>query len=313
MSLKFFLISILIALSALSLFAGGNGTYDFLRNDVSARAAALGGSFVTMTDDPNMIFYNPSSLATLSGKRVSVGYFKHLLDINSGYASFGTDISGLGHIGAGVVYINYGEFPWRGEENQDLGTFGAGELSMSVGYGNELREGFLYGVNVKFIYSSIAEVSSSGVALDFGVQYMAVPNRILLGASLLNLGTQLDPYMNTRESLPLDLKIGMSIFPEHLPVVLLIDLHKLNENQDKFSEHFQAFSVGAEFFPSPNVQLRVGFNNERRKEWKIGSSSGMAGFSFGGGIITEKYTVDYAYNSYGSIGGLNRISVGLSF
>ena len=31
------------------------GTYNFLRTDVSARAAALNGSFVSMKDDPNVL------------------------------------------------------------------------------------------------------------------------------------------------------------------------------------------------------------------------------------------------------------------
>ena len=34
-------------------------TYEFLRNDVSARAAAMGGSFVSVLNDPSAVFYNP--------------------------------------------------------------------------------------------------------------------------------------------------------------------------------------------------------------------------------------------------------------
>ncbi len=293
--------------------AQGNTTYDFLRNDVGARAAALGGSFTTMTDDPNIIFYNPGGLSSLGNRKVSFGYFKHLLDINAGYASFAESISELGFIGAGIEYINYGEFKRTGEEGQDLGTFGAGELALLVGYGGELPNGLHYGANVKFIYSSIAEVHSSAVALDLGVQYIAVPDRILIGASLLNLGTQISPYLSTRENLPLDFNVGVSIYPEHLPVVLLINLHKLNEEQKTFSDHLKAFSVGAEFSASPNVALRIGYNNELRKDVELGTSAGLAGLSAGGGITTEIYTFDYAYTSYGSIGGLHRISVAVNF
>src|SRR6266404_166761 len=100
------------------LYAQTTSTYNFLRNDVGARAAGLGGSFVTAVDDPNAIFYNPAGLATLAQRRVSAGYFQHLLDIKSGYLSFGTEIPNLGYFGAGIVYINYGEFKRTGKREK---------------------------------------------------------------------------------------------------------------------------------------------------------------------------------------------------
>ena len=303
---------LLFALST-GLRASGTSTFGFLRNDVGARAAALGGGFVTMTDDPNAIFYNPAGLGTLSGKRASFGFFKYLLDINSGYASYGTEIPNLGFVGIGAVYINYGEFDRTGEEGQNLGTFGAGEFAFSAGYGGALRPEINYGVNAKFIYSSIADYHSSGVALDFGLQYTAVPNRIILGACLLNLGTQLNPYINTREDLPLDLRIGASIYPEHLPAVILLSFSKLNERQDNLGQHLRAFSVGVEFTASPSVLLRFGYNNERRQDLKLGQGAGFAGLSAGFGILTGVYGIDYGYNSYGNVGDLHRVSLTIAF
>ena len=293
------------------LFGGSKNTYDFLRNDVGARAAAQGGGFITMSDDPDLIFYNPAGLGTLTRSRVSFGFLKHLLDINSGYASYGTEVPNLGMIGVGVVYINYGEFDRTGEEGQDLGTFGAGDLVLNVGYGAHLNGDFTYGVGPKLIYSKIGEVNSTGGALDLGVQYIAIPNRLRLGASLLNLGTQFDLYANSRESLPIDFRFGMSLTPEHLPATITLSFQKVNERQEDVMEHFKAFSVGSEFIISPNLLIRAGYNNERRQELKVGSSSGLAGFSIGAGFVTDTYNLDYAYNSYGSIGALHRISLSL--
>jgi hypothetical protein len=44
---------------------------------------------------------------------------------------------------------------------------------------------------------------------------------------------------------------------------------------------------------------------------KIGTSAGMAGFSFGGGIVLESIRFDYGYTSLGKIGSLNRVTVGM--
>jgi hypothetical protein len=305
------MIMIGIAAFTVASFAQGNTAYDFLRNDASARAAALGGSFIAASDDPNVIFYNPANLTTLTTKRLSVGFYKQLLDINSGYASFGMEIPEFGFVGAGIVYTNYGDFTRRGEEMQDLGTFGAGDFALILGYAGKYNADLSYGTNLKTIYSAIAEYSSYAAALDLGVNYIIVPGRVIGGASILNLGTQIDPYNNTHETLPLDCKIGVAIFPEHLPASIMIDLHKLNETQDNLLNHFRQFSVGVEFTASPNVQLRFGYNNEQRQEWRLNNSSGLAGFSIGGGFAADVYAVDYAYNSMGKIGSLHRINLGL--
>lgn len=308
-TLAIFRTIILILVSTQSLLAADGGTFGFLRSDVSPRSAGLGGGFVTMTDDPSAMFYNPAALGTLSGERFGVGFYKQLLDINSGYACYGRQIPDFGYVGAGIQYINYGKFDGKGPEGQDLGTFGAGELALTVGYGGEVPGGLHYGANVKFIYSSIAEYSSSGIGLDAGIQYILVPSRVLFGASLTNLGTQFSPYVNTREALPLDLTAGFSLYPEHLPAVITLNFHKLNESLDGISDHLKLFSVGAELSPASNIQIRVGYNNEQRQELKLGSSSGFAGISAGLGISSGDYTVDYAFTSYGAIGSVHRFSV----
>jgi hypothetical protein len=289
--------------------AGGKTTYEFLRNDVGAHAAALGGNAVTLSSDATALFANPAGISSVTGRSIAVGYFKHLLDINSGYAGIATDVEGLGMVGGGVTYTNYGEFRKTSDEGQDLGTFGAGELAVSACYASTLPSGLAYGVAAKFIYSSIGEYSSSGVALDIGVQYAAVPGRIRLGAALRNVGTQLEPYGTTRESLPLDLAVGATLTPEHSPATLYLGLHRLTDEAESFSDRFKSFTAGAEFTLSPNVFVRAGYDNEKRQELKVGQSSGLSGFSAGAGFTTGFYAVDYAYSSLGPIGALHRISI----
>ncbi|MFI5252787.1 MAG: type IX secretion system protein PorQ [Bacteroidota bacterium] len=307
------LLAMMLVLLAAAGFAADNYTFNFLRNDVSARASALGGSFITMSNDPNLIFYNPAGLGTLSGRKASFGYFKNLLDINSGHASYATEIQGLGFIGAGVTYTNYGSFQETDATGQQTGTFGANEAAFSMGYGNKLQENLFYGAAAKFIYSNIAGYSSTGAAIDLGVHYVALPGRIILGASVANLGTQFNPYISTRENLPLDVKVGMRLMPEHLPAILLFEIHKINDAQDKFVSHLNAFTIGMEYSASENFCLRFGYNNQQRQDYKILSGSGLAGISLGAGLMAQPYTFDYSFNSMGSIGALHRVTVGIGF
>jgi hypothetical protein len=252
-------------------------------------------------------------MATLEQPSGSVGFFKHLMDINSGYASYGQDFEGIGHFGVGVIYTNYGSFTETDELDNTLGTFNAADIAATVGYSNTLDENLYDGVGLKFIHSSIADAQSIGLGADLGILYQVPDTKLNLGASIRNLGKQLTAYASTTEELPLDVALGASIVPRGLPLLLNVNFHKLNESVDKFIDRFRAFTVGGEFTLSKVLQLRFGYNNEQRKDLQIESTSGLAGFSAGVGILISNYRVDYALSSLGKVGSLHRISVGTSF
>jgi len=289
-----------------------DGTYDFLRLDASARTAAMGGSFVSMKDDPNVIFYNPASIATVTHPQVSFSYLDHLLDVNSGTASFAQPVDGIGSIGAGITYIDYGSFTGTDASGNATGTFGAHELAFLGGMATAIDENTYIGGNVKYIYSSISDYHSSALAVDAGVLYEIPSQNITLGASILSLGKQLKTYDGVQESLPLDVSIGITEKPQHLPAYLNLNFHNLNQTVDKFSDRFRSFTFGVEFLASASLRLRAGYNNEQRNDLATGASAGLAGISLGAGLLARTYRVDYAYSSYGKIGGLNRFSLAIN-
>jgi hypothetical protein len=290
-----------------------NTVYSFLRNDVSPRAAALAGSFVTVTNDPNSIFYNPAALSTLETPMGSLGFFKHLLDINAGYVSYGMPYEDIGYFGAGILYTNYGSFDETDDIGNNLGTFSASDFAFTLGYSNIFEENIHFGANLKYIYSSIAGYKSTGLAGDLGLLFAFPESKFTIGASLRNIGTQLTSYYSTKENLPLDFVLGASIVPRGLPLLLNVNFHKLNEDQADFGDRFKAFTVGGEFTLSKVLQARVGYDNEKSKDLKIGASSGLAGFSGGIGITVSEYKVDYSLSSLGKVGNLHRISIGTRF
>lgn len=305
--------SLLIIFIAGTSFTFGQTTYDFLRMDMSARAAALGGSFVTNNDDVDVIFFNPAGMGFLEKDPVSFSFVKHLMDINLFSLTYSTEFENIGRFGTGIQYINYGSFDEADEFGNITGEFGAGELAFLVGYTNEFMANFYYGANAKFIYSSIADKSSSAIGLDLGVNYEFPELMLNLGASVLNMGTQLSSYVDTKEDLPLDVLIGVSKRLEKLPVRLSLDFHNLNEQRDEFYQHFKGFTFGAEFYLSKVFTLRFGYDNERRSDFKIGSSSGIAGFNGGLGVKVSDYRFSYAYSSLGTVGALQSISLSTAF
>lgn len=288
-------------------------TFDFLRIDMSARAAALGGSFLANGDDIDVIFYNPAGLKLLTGRPASFSFVKYLLDINLASAAYSQEVGDLGRFGAAIQYINYGTFTAADEFGNKTGEFNAGELAMLIGYANTLSENFYYGANAKLLYSSIDGRSASALALDLGLHYAIPAQGIDLGFSVLNVGKELTSYYSTKEDLPVDVAVGVSKKLEHLPLKLYIDFRKLNEKQDQFSAHFKAFSVGGEIALSKVLTMRLGYNNERRSELTIGSFAGLAGFNLGLGVLVSDYKFDYGFSSLGQIGSLHRVSISTTF
>jgi hypothetical protein len=284
-------------------------TYDFLRLDMSARAGALGGSYVTNNDDVEVIFHNPSGLNFLEESPAAVSFVKHLMDINLFSLAFSTELNDIGRFGAAVKYINYGNFEEADEFGNVTGEFGAGELAFLLGYAGTFEENFYYGANAKVIYSSIADASSSAIGVDLGVHYEFPELMLNIGASVLNLGSQISSYIDTKEDLPLDIVVGVSKRLENLPVRLSLDFHRLNDDRDEFYQHFKGFSLGAEFYLSRVFTLQFGYDNERRSDLKIGNSSGIAGFNGGLGVTISEYKFNYGYSSLGLVGALHRITL----
>ncbi len=311
-----FLALLFITLTSTGLFSQTEiPAFDFLRIDPGAKASSLAGAFDTYTDDPNAMFYNPASLSTITKSKVSAGFGKYLLDMNFGTLAYAQKYKDIGWFGIGVKYFDYGSFDRTDENGISTGEkFAANDLMLSVGYSNYIYEKVNYGITVKYIYSGIAEYKSSAFAIDFGMQYHIPSSQLSLSFGVNNLGSQLSSYINAKEKLPLDVRIGLSKRLEHTPVRLNVTFAKLNESRAKLIQHIKAFSIGAEFIFSDNVSARLGYDNESRQDMKLGTSLGISGFSTGLGMrFADKYVFDYSLNSLGKVGSTHRVNLGYIF
>ncbi len=288
-------------------------TYDFLNIDVSPRAAALGGSLVAGKDDPDVIFYNTAGIRDDEEIPVSFGYLKHLLDINCFSLSGSYHLENAGNISGGIHYINYGTFTGADKFGNKTGSFSGGEMALVAGYSNYLDTNFTYGVNIKYVFSSLAGYNSSALAFDFGLLYDFTQFDFQVGLSARNLGFQLASYLEKNESLPIAVDLGISKGLKFVPIRYYITLHNLEEKNEKVPDIFKRFSVAAELNASKIFTIRLGYNNKNREDYKTGSSSGIAGISAGVGINIQKYRFDYTYSSMGEIGSLSRFGISTSF
>lgn len=308
-------LSVFLSISTSILAQSEIPAFDFLNVDPSAKASSLAGAYDTYSDDPNAMFYNPATLSTITNKKVSAGFGKYLLDINFGSLSYAQKYKDIGWFGIGIKYFDYGTFDRTDENGISTGeTFGANDIMVSVGFSNYVYEQVNYGITLKYIYSGIAEYKSSAVAMDFGLLYLIPGPQIGLSFGVNNLGAQLSSYIDTKERLPLDVRLGFSKRLEHTPVRLNVTFAKLTESREKLIQHIKSFSIGAEIIFSDNVSARLGYDNESRQDLKLGTSLGIAGFSTGLGIrFADKYVFDYSLNSLGKVGSTHRVNLGYIF
>ncbi|QXD14491.1 type IX secretion system protein PorQ [Rhodocaloribacter litoris] len=291
--------------------------FSFLRLEPSARAAALGGSYAAVYgDDANALFYNPALLNEQMHGMLSLSYLNHLADLNAGFAAYSRHYEGLGTFGLGLRFLSWGRLDRADEHGERQGTFGASDVALTLGAARTYGERLRYGAGIHAVYSSIAAYNASALAVDLGVLYLLAEQNLTLSASVNNLGVTLSSLGTlTRDELPLDLRLGFTKRLRHLPLLITVmgyNLHDLGdgpENASAVSNVLRYLAFGGEFQFSEAFNLRFGYNHRRHEDLKLKSRLDLAGFGIGVGLKITRVRVDYAFNSWSSLGGLHQFTV----
>lgn len=310
LKLKILTVALFLFLSQ-NLFAD-NSPFQFLRFQSSARSAGLAGCFVTMTGDPNAVFFNPATISTVKEKPFSVTFLKHVLDINSGLTSYVFDYQDKGIFAGSISYTNYGSFVRADKNGNKSGTFSANNLSLAATYSNELDSNFYYGVSLKFITINLEKEMSMAFAVDAGLIYSLPDERTNVGVSILHAGTQLTRINSVSESLPLDIRAGINHRLRGLPLLVNFSLHHLAETTDNFLDRFKYFSIAGELYLGEYIQARLGFDNMVRRWTSPESDRKMAGITAEVGIKANDFNFDYGVSIYGSSAYFHRFSLGFN-
>ena len=312
-----FLFLLLFSLAAVSGYSQSAGTtsFEFLRSQYSPRGAAMGGNLIAVNDDIQAFFYNPASLAGNSDRTWNISYIDHLLDFKAGHLAYAQPYRTWGNIYAGLIYFNYGSFTETDEFGDETGrTFGASEFSLAVGLSNHLGKGFDYGIGVKYLFSSLDTYNASAFAIDAGLQYLApILDDLLLGVSVLNLGTPVDNYTGHQERLPLTVQLGFAKKLAHLPLLFTGSFQDITISEDNFTDFLERFSLGGEFDISQRIKFRLGYQNQINQDVRPVGRNMLSGISLGLGIIWKEFRLDYGFSNFGDLGSQNRLGINGSF
>jgi len=297
--------------------SGGDHTYKFLNLPNSARIAGMGSNFLAINDnDINVAVANPSLINKNMNNNLGLSYVDYHSDVNYGYATYGKSFEKLGNFVATMQFIDYGKFEYADETGIRQGTFGVNEYALNLGWGRQLDSTFFIGANLKGIASNFESYSSYGIAVDVAGTYYNERAKFTASLIFSNIGTQLKSYNGYSESLPFEIKLGLSKRMQHIPLtfsVLFTNLQKWDltyeeesitsvtdettkkSGIEKFADNAMRHIVlGAELRPFKVLRVRLGYNYLRRQEMVINSKPGTVGWSWGLGIKVYKFEVAYA-------------------
>ncbi|MFH1843625.1 MAG: PorV/PorQ family protein [bacterium] len=248
-------LSILLSVTVYAQKPGDSGFLS-LRMAVGARETGMGGSGVAATRGAAAIYWNPAALAfseyntdLLLQHQGWLGLFHKETATMAHRTSFGD----IGFFFSGFysdAIERYGEEPVGVPE----GTFKPHDVVVGLSFARKVVETVSAGVTVKMLYEKIDIYSDSGYAVDVFLFHQAVIEGLTFGASLTNLGSQLqlkdEPF-----DLPMAIRVGAAYDPQHPflagKLTFTGDLIMPNDGNDKAH-------VGAEYRMLTELALRVG-------------------------------------------------------
>jgi hypothetical protein len=324
------------ALGQRAVSKSGTIAADFLQIGVGPRALAMGGAFVAGADDAGSLYWNPAGLSHLPSGEAIVSHSSWLGDVTFGYAGVALDAGRFGKVGASVTVLTVPEMLVRTEDRPE-GTgelFSAGDMAIGLSYARAITERFSIGVTGKFIQQRIWHSTATGLAADLGTQFRTdFFGGMVIGATLYNFGTDMrmggrnmrtfvdpDPrqqgnnsripanYETDVWSLPMNFQIGVSMRP------LATRMHQMMVSVDALhpSANFESVNIGGEYGFQNRVFFRAGYNAMFLPDGEGGIAAGFAAHQ-PLPYLNGKLKLDYAYRSWGRLGGVHVVGMGVSF
>jgi len=326
-------LSILLVLAVMFTAAGiaranvAEATAIFLLIAPGARQGGMGEAFVAVADDATATWWNPAGLAYLNQRELTLMHVNwlpsfHLPDLYYDFISYVNQVPDWGTFGLNVVFINMGESPWTDDLGNQLGTFRTFETAVTGSYGTTITEQLGMGMNVKFIYSHLADRGAgqergkgvaTDIAVDLGVLYkMSDPllhKPFNIGANLQNMGPKM-AYIDQAQAdpIPTNLKFGVAWEPindGYNKVTVAYDMNKLlvRKHSDAKTDPFyiaiatawtdepvfldMIYNTGVEYWYSDMVALRLGYWNDQMGQLKP--------ITYGASFKVSAYRFDFSY------------------
>ncbi|KXK54951.1 MAG: Outer membrane protein transport protein (OMPP1/FadL/TodX) [Chlorobi bacterium OLB5] len=292
---------------------------------VGSRGTSLSGSMISSISGVDAMYWNPAGLSLMNNKtEVLASHMKYIADININYVAGAVDMGSIGVIGASLKSLSFGdELVTTLESPMGTGeTWSPTYLTTSLSYARKMSDKILFGATVKVIYEQILTVSSTGFAVDFGLQYIAGKSGLKFGVALKNFGPSMtfdgsgldqyyEPYGTPSGSTPEPRRVTLNDFslPTTLELGISYDVPVGKKNNVQLSTTFQnnnfssdEYRVGLEYNYNNYVFLRGAYAftpDYKAEDGLTKKDQNLFGPSFGIGLAypfgNVRLGLDYSY------------------
>ena len=291
----------------------GISTAQFLKIGVGGRAAALGESFVAISDDASALYWNPAGLAQFKTNEVIFSHNIWLVDINHDFLGAVYHLDSDNTFGISLTSLWMDKMPVT-TEFAPFGNgeyFGFSDISLSVSYARKMTEQFSFGGTVKYIEETLDKLKMRGVMLDIGTYYRTGLGSTRFAVTVSNFGAELAPdgevvLVGKRKNSewqsfapPTIFRIGFAFEPyqdEEHSVTTSIQLNHPNDNSENVS-------LGVEYSWKRILFLRGGYKiNVDEQNYSFGAGVNVP-------ISIAQFTLDYAFANFERLGSAHRFSI----
>jgi len=299
MKRKIFLITLILCIvfSGANIFATGKGTtpLGFLLMGSGARAYSVAEAFTAVDVDPEAINYNPAGGFNLPLLGVNFLHIEWFDIFKYEYLGMVYPIKNKqtkkvnAHFNANIKYFHYSDFDWNieGEDGRPVkfGSLSGGDFALTLGYNRKINNDFGWGINAKYIKSTLHDASCTTGGVDLGLIYIIRSLPLNLGLSLRNFGMKVKyTSSSTPENMPADINFGMLYKP--------IKKRKASFKLNLFLNTYYRIYEGVY-----NVQL--GGEAIINKRFILGAGykvfSDTAKLSIGAGFKQGKFRINYTF------------------
>lgn len=295
----------------------GISSFTFLKIAPDPRGAALGESFVAISDDASAVYWNPAGIVRSAGNDVQFAQTGWFADIAHRFAALTYHLSSSDAVGFSLISLSTDPIPVR-TVTQPGGTgqsYQYADLALGISYSRRMTDQFSFGVTARYLHEIIAELTMSNVVFDLGAYYATGFGTSRFAIVLSHFGNVSRPSGTAHStgvgdissfedfSPPTQFRLGFAMEPWQDDMHRVTTSVQLNHPNDN-AEHM---SVGVEYAWTELVMLRVGyrFNVEEQTSPSFGVGVRVPL----GGLAAR---ADYAAVPYTFLGTVHRISVLLS-
>jgi len=314
----------------------GTAAGQFLKIGMGARAVALAGAFVSITDDVSTLFWNPAGIATIPDKSLQLSEIDLYLGLRYRSLAFAYPLGPAGALGFSAAYFSSGDIEittveqWRGTGQY----YQVQNLFAGLSYARPLTDRVQMGVTLKYVQEKIYREVARALAADAGVLVRTGLLGMNLGICVANIGQSLQlqgpdlhvefpplpeivergggeyQYRTRKWPLPLTFRLGVATYLVGSKGILLqSEAHSLlaTFQMDDATDAPIYLNGGLEFQWRPYFTARFGYHGRHdTARWVLGG-----GFQYPLSWFILRF--DYAYAAYQDLGHVDHFTIGVIF